>query len=330
MSVKKHKLLIIDDMHPCLFEQMGMDRFEIVYQPDIKPEEVPLALTDVEALVVRSKVTVDANLCRYAQKLRLVARAGAGMDNLDIPWLNAQGIISINAGGANAQAVAEQALGMLLDLLANISKSNNQVHQQIWDREGNRGEELNGKTIGIIGYGNTGSAFARVLRGFDVRVIAYDKYLTGFGNSQVIEAEMSEIFKEADILSLHIPLTSETKQLVNREFIELFAKPIRILNLSRGEIVNLNDVVEALSNHRLKGFAADVLENEKISELQGDQLVIFNKLCAFSNVILTPHIGGWSDASYRNISEKIAKGILLNFEIFIPPEKGFKEAQKFP
>jgi D-3-phosphoglycerate dehydrogenase len=330
MSLPKHKILIIDDLHPCFFEQEGISRFDINYQPDMKPEAVAAALVDVDILIVRGKVKVDAELCRNANKLKLVARAGAGMDNLDMEWLNSQGVICINAGGANSQAVAEQTLGMLLNLLANITKADREVRNMIWDREGNRGEELNGKTIGIIGYGNTGSAFAGVLRGFDVSILAYDKYLTGFGNDQVKESDMTQIFKEADILSLHIPLTSETRQLVCKNYIDQFSKPLRLLNLSRGEIVCTKDVLEALVNGQLRGFAADVLENEKINLLQGEELMLFNKLVSLSNVILTPHIGGWSNTSYRNISEKIATGILSNFEIFIPPETGFKEAQKFP
>jgi len=330
MSVLKYKLLIIDDLHSCFFEQKGMDQFEIIYKPDIKPEEVQNALKNVDALIVRSKVKVDSEVCKFANKLRLVARAGAGMDNLDSEWLSSKGIVYINAAGANAQAVAEQTLGMLLNLLANISKADREVRNFVWDREGNRGEELNGKTIGIIGYGNTGSAFARVLRGFDVRIIAYDKYLTKYGDGRVVETDMTQIFEETDILSLHIPLTAETKHLINKNYIEKFRKPIRILNLSRGEVVNTKDMVEALETKKLMGFAADVLENEKITSLEGEELKVFNKLLSFSNVIVTPHIGGWSYTSYKNISEKIALGIMSNFEIFVPRELGFKEAQKFP
>ena len=239
MARNKINILVIDDLHSCFMEQAGMQNFNITYLPGINPADVPLALTDKHVLIVRSKVNVNKELCIYANSLQLVARAGSGLDNLDIDWLDSKNINYISTPEANSQAVAEQTLGMLLSLLANITKSDKEVKNLIWDREGNRGDELEGKTIGIIGYGNTGSRFAKVLRGFGVNILAYDKYKSGFGDGKTQETDMAEIFEKADIVSLHIPLTAETENLINKNYINHFSKSIRLLNLSRGGIVIL-------------------------------------------------------------------------------------------
>ena len=330
MASDKIKILVIDDLHPCFFEQAGMQNFDITYLPDIDPSDIPLALNNKHVLIVRSKVTVNRELCQYASALKLVARAGSGLDNLDTEWLDSQNIKYINTPEANSQAVAEQTLGMILSLIANITKSDKEVRNIKWDRQGNRGDELEGKTIGIIGYGNTGSRFAKVLAGFDVQILAYDKYKTGFGNEQVKETGMAEIFEKADIVSLHIPLTHETAHLVNHDFISLYSKSFRLLNLSRGGIVKTTDVIEALETKKIIGFGTDVLENERINQLNNSEMAEFDKLRSLPNVLLTPHIGGWTHQSYKNISMGLAVKIKEFFSPSTSAEKGFKEAQKFP
>jgi len=326
----KINIVIIDDLHPCFFEQSGMENYRITYLPLISPEQVPAALFDQHVLVVRSKVYVDEVLCKNANALRLVARAGSGVDNLDTPWLDANNIHWFNTGEANSQAVAEQTLGMLLSLMANITKADREVRNHRWAREENRGDELHGKTIGIIGYGNTGSRFAKILKGFDVTVLAYDKYKTGFGDGYIKETDMEEIFEKAEIVSLHIPLTNETRHLVNTVFVNQFSHPFRLLNLSRGGIVNTEDVINAIETQRIIGFATDVLENERINQFNNSEAVVFNKLLSFTNVVLTPHVGGWTYQSYRNISVSLATKITEYYNPSEPLEKGFKEAQKFP
>lgn len=330
MASDKINILVIDDLHPCFFEQAGMQDFEITYLPSINPSDVPLALVNTHVLIVRGKVIVDKELCQNANALQLIARAGSGVDNLDTDWLQTQGISYINTPEANSQAVAEHTLGMLLGLMANITKADKEVRDFEWDREGNRGDELEGKTMGIIGFGNTGSRFAKVLGGFGVQILAYDKYISGFGGGKVKETDMNEIFEKADIVSLHIPLTAETNNLVNTGFINLFSKPFRLLNLSRGGIVNTRDVLIALETKKIIGFGADVLQNERLNKLNNLELAEFEKLRSLSNVILTPHIGGWTNQSYKKISECLATKIKEFYSHSSHLEKGFKEAQKFP
>lgn len=323
-------ILVIDDLHSCFFEQAGMEKFNITYLPEIEAKDVSSALVNQDVLVVRSKVFVNEELCKQANLLKLICRAGSGVDNLDIQWLEKQGIAYINTPEANGQAVAEQTLGMLLSLMANITKSDREVRNMVWDREGNRGDELEGKTLGVIGFGNTGSRFAKLISGFNTEVLVYDKYKTGFSTSYAKESNMEELFERSDLLSLHIPLTFETNQLVNSAFIQHFAKPFRLLNLSRGSIVNTEAVIDALESKKIIGFAADVLENERINQLNNLESIAFAKLRSFSNVVLTPHIGGWTHQSYKKISESLALKISAFFVNFAPQEKGFKEAQKFP
>lgn len=332
MSGKEDKIriLVVDDLHPSFMEKLHPTAFEITYTPEIKSSQINAALLDKDALVVRSKAFIDRDICTGAEQLKLIARAGAGMDNIDLEWCREKGITVLHASGANSNAVGEQALGMLLNLMSNISKSDREIRANVWDREGNRGEELSGKTVGIIGYGNTGSAFARVLGGFKVKILAYDKYKTSFGNNKVSEVKMETIFKEADIVSLHIPLTHETRHLVNADYLQAFDKPIRLLNLSRGKIVNTKDVVEALMKKKIISFGTDVLENEELDKLNHEEQKIFNDLKGFSNVILTPHIGGWSKESYKNISENLANQLIEFYNKKLPLAKGFTEAQKFP
>ncbi len=330
MASNKINILVIDDLYPCFFDQAGMQNFDITYLPAINPADVPLTLANKHVLIVRSKVSVNKELCLYANNLKLVARAGSGLDNLDTDWLDSKNIKYISTPEANSQAVAEHTLGMLLSLMANITKSDKEVRNLIWDREGNRGDELQGKTIGIIGFGNTGSRFAKVLSGFGVNIIAYDKYKSGYGQGYAKETDMHEIFEKADIVSLHIPLTSETKNLINKNYIDQFSKSIRLLNLSRGGIVNIDDVIDALEAKKISGFAADVLQNERITDLNNSERALFDKLRSFKNVVLTPHIGGWTHQSYKNISVSLASKIIKFFSLSVTPETGFKEAKKFP
>ena len=307
-----------------------MNQFNISYIPDIKSEDVKNALVNQQVLVVRSKVFVNAELCEMANSLQLVARAGSGVDNLDTDFLVSRGIAYINTPEANSQAVAEHTLGMMLGLLAKISKGDHEVRNHIWDREGNRGEELFGKTVGIIGYGHTGSRVAKLLSSFGVKTLAYDKYKSGFAEGHVIECDMNQIFEEADILTLHIPLTAETKHLVNTQFINQFKKPIWLLNLARGPIVATEDIILALDNKKIIGLGVDVLENERINQLNKKELDAFNALTSKSNVLLTPHVAGWTKQSYEQISMRLVEKISGFFDHILPFEQGLKEAQKFP
>lgn len=307
MSIQKLNVLIVDDLHPAFFELISSDLFNITYLPRIQSADIGSALNDQDILILRSKVYVDADLCSLANRLKLVVRAGSGLDNLDTKWLSENDILFFNTAESNAQAVAEQTLGMLLNLMANIGKADREIRNGTWNREANRGDELEGKTVGIVGFGHTGSRFAKLLSGFGVQILAYDKYKSGFGYAGVKEADMNEIFSEADIVSLHIPLTEETVNMVNSHYINQFSKPLRLLNLSRGRIVNIEHIIEAIETKKIMGFGADVLPNERLSNLNAKELKELDQLRAFANVLLTPHIGGWTHQSYEKISINLAK-----------------------
>jgi D-3-phosphoglycerate dehydrogenase len=300
----KGKILIVDDLHPAFknrAEQMG---YEVDDLPKITRAETLSAISQYDGIAVRTKFRIDKELMDAASGLKFVARAGAGLDNIDEAYANEKGILLINAPEGNRDALGEHAVALLLSLVNNLRKADIEIRNGIWDREGNRGWELKGKTVGIIGYGFMGSSFARKLSGFEVKVLAYDKYKTGFSDAWVQECSMEEIVKHSDVLSLHIPLTSETRQMVNEEYLYHFKKNIFFINTARGEIVNTRAVLSALQSGRVLGAGLDVLEAEKFPNLADQPW--YDELKASEKVILTPHIGGWTFDSYRKISEVLA------------------------
>ncbi len=304
LSVRMVNVLIVDH-----FEAEFLAALEIVkeariqYKPAVTRTEVLSALSAYEVLIIKSKTTVDETLLAGAPNLKLIIRAGVGLENIDEAACAARGIQVHNTPGANADAVGDHALGMLLGLMNNLYRANAQVKQFVWEREPNRGHELRGKTVGIIGYGHTGSAVARRLQGFGVQVLAYDKYKTGFGNRHVEEAELKDIYTHADVLTLHVPFTAETHHLVNARYLENFKKPIWLLNLSRGSVVHTLDLIEALQQGRVLGAALDVLENEQMDALTLEQRANYEMLFAMENVVLSPHIGGWSYESAQQVND---------------------------
>ena len=301
------KVLIIDDVADVLITGLEKVGYSVSYLPNINRAEIIEIIAPFEVLVVRTKTLIDNEIFTAAKNLKIIARAGSGLDNIDLIIAAQQNIICMNAGEANADAVGEFTLGALLNLFRKINNANYQVQNKIWDREGNRGIELNGKTVGIIGFGNTGRSFAKKLSGFDVKVLAYDKYLTNYSNQNAQESNLEEIFEKADILSLHIPLTNETKNMVNGNFLNQFKKKIYLLNMCRGEVVNMPDTIEYINNNIILGAAFDVLENEKINTLSNQQQKDFDYLINNKKVVLSPHIAGWTFESY----EKIAQNILI-------------------
>jgi len=301
------KVLIIDDVSSLLTDGLEKIGYQVTYLPNINRNEILEIIAPFEVLVVRTKTLIDQEIFDAAPNLKIIARAGSGLDNIDLDLANQKGIYCFNAGQANADAVGEHTLGMLLSLMRNLAKADLQVRNKIWDREGNRGYELNGKTVGIIGFGNTGKAFAKKLAGFEVKILVYDKYLENYSNQNAKEAKLEQIFEEADILSLHIPLTAETKNWINANFFTQFKKNIYLLNMCRGEVVNMPETIEYLNNNKIIGACFDVLENEKINTLSNQQQKDFDYLINNKNVVLSPHIAGWTFESY----EKIAQSILL-------------------
>lgn len=303
------RVLIIDDVHERLIEglkELGMD---VDYMPDIAPSEVMKCISRYEGLVVRTKMEINQTVLSQATILQFIARAGAGLDNIDTDYCNRKGITYFNAGEANADAVGEHTLAMLLSLSTKLQKADKEVRSSVWDREGNRGWELSGKTVGIIGFGNTGRAVARKLSGFGVKVLAYDKYLNQYGNQYAAESSVSEIQKHADILTLHVPLTPETHHLINDEWIRRCSKNVVLLNLSRGKVVDTRAVMNQIKAGKVTAAAFDVLENEKLHTLTATEKEVFDFLIQSDKVVLSPHVGGWTIESYEKISTVLLQKI---------------------
>jgi D-3-phosphoglycerate dehydrogenase / 2-oxoglutarate reductase len=302
-------VLIIDEVHPVLTEGLIALGMGVDYQPNISPSDIVSIIHQYQGLVVRTKLIIDTNVLSRAIQLKFIGRAGAGLDNIDTAYCEAHQIICFNAGEANADAVGEHTLAMLLSLSTQLQKADKEVRMGLWDRKGNTGWELKGKTVGIVGFGNTGKAVAQKLKGFGVRVIVYDKYLLNYGSADAKEVSMETIQQEADIVSFHVPLTPETYHMVNSTWIAGCKKQIVLLNLSRGKVANLNDVVDALEKNDLKAAGLDVLENENLSDLTSEELFIQQRLVKFENTVLSPHVGGWTTESFEKISRVLLQKI---------------------
>jgi D-3-phosphoglycerate dehydrogenase len=308
------RCLIIDPAHESLFLMLKEIGWEAIYKPSMTREEIRAELHDYTGLIVRSKTKIDRDLLGENPTIKFIGRAGAGLDNIDLKYVEEKKIQLIHAAEGNRDAVGEHTVGLLLSLLRNIVRADQEIRSYSWKREENRGMEIMGKTVAIIGYGNMGSAFAKRLSGFECKVLAYDKYKVGFSDNYCHEATMQQIFEEADIVSFHIPLTDETKSLVTVDYLNKFGKNIIVVNTSRGEIISLSDLQICLKNRKVIGAALDVLENEKLNELTDIQRASFNYLVEQANVIFSPHIAGWTFESHYKINvalkEKLAR---LNF-----------------
>jgi D-3-phosphoglycerate dehydrogenase / 2-oxoglutarate reductase len=303
------KCLIVDPVHESLFPMLRDIGWEGVYLPELSREEIKKNHHQYLGLIVRSKTKIDRDLLGESPTIKFVARAGAGLDNLDLGYLSEQGIDVLHAAEGNRDAVGEHTVGILLALIRNIVKADRQVRSMDWRREENRGMEIMGKTVGIIGYGNMGQAFAKRLSGFGCKVLAYDKYKTHFSDSFCEEADMQRIYNETDILSLHIPLSAETRKMVTHDYLSRFKKNIVVINTSRGEIVAQEDLPALLDAGQVRGAALDVLENEKLKELTSVQRENVNNLFHRTNVIFTPHIAGWTFESHTKINVALMEKI---------------------
>lgn len=305
------RILIADDLHENIFPMLLELGFEVNYQPEINRSEILKIIKDYEGLIIRSKTKIDKELLSHCDKLEFIARAGAGLDLIDIEEVSRKNIQVFAANEGNADAVAEHTMGMILMLFNKLNYADSEVRQSIWEREKNRGIELRGMTVGIIGYGNMGKALAERLTGFGVVVLAYDKAERGLTKEGFLasKASMEEIFEETDLLSIHVPLTDETRMMVNDEFIQKFKKNIFIVNTSRGEVASTGSILNGLKSGKIRGACLDVLENEKLSTLTLEQQNVYSQLFTLKNVIITPHIAGWTVESYRKINEVLIEKI---------------------
>jgi D-3-phosphoglycerate dehydrogenase len=306
-------VLLIDEMHLSILGLLEKEGFQVTYSPDITRAQLLEQIGNYEGLIIRSKTPMDRELLEKATRLQFIGRAGAGLDQLDLAYLKERGVQLFHAAKGNRDAVAEHALGGILALFNHLSQADQQVRKGIWDREGNRGEELMGKTVGIFGFGNMGKAFSKRLKGFDVRILAYDKYKKGFESKRVEEASWDGVKKEADLLSIHVPLTEETRDFFTIEELRTFSKPFWLVNTARGEVIRLETLNQALDEGILKGVVLDVLENEKFQRFTPAQQEQFARLAQRENVLFSPHVAGWTAESYVKINLVLLKQIKKAF-----------------
>lgn len=301
------KVIITAKCHDYLRQCLQNAGYEVQYSPAISYEVLREGIGAVNGLVVSTRLKIDRALLEQAPQLQWIARLGSGLELIDTAYAAERGIQVLSSPEGNSDAVAEQALGMTLSLLHRISSSAGEVRAGKWLREENRGTELRGKTVGIIGYGHTGSAFARVLRGFDVTLLAHDKYKTGFGSAQVEEASLEAVLRHSHVVSMHLPLTNETYHYANERFFTALKQQPIFVNTSRGKVHDTAALVAALQKGYISGAALDVLENEKLETYTPKERAYLQWLLQQPQVLITPHIAGYSNESFYKMSRVVAE-----------------------
>jgi len=307
------KILFIDSNHPLLHETLENAGHSCDLNYTWSKDEIINNIHLYDGIVIRSRIKITKDIIDKATNLKFIARAGAGMENIDVEYAERKGIKCLHAPEGNADAVGEHTIAMILSLFNNICKADTEVRTGKWIREGNRGVELMGKTVGIIGYGNMGSAFAKRLQGFGVKILVYDKYKSNFGNDFIVEAPLQQLFDEVDIVSLHTPLTKETEYMINNSFLNSFKKNIYIINTARGKCLKTLDLVANMKSGKVLGACLDVLEYEMTSFENIDIANLpeaFQYLAQSNKVVLSPHIAGWTHESNIKIAVILANKIL--------------------
>ncbi|WP_291865560.1 2-hydroxyacid dehydrogenase [Maribacter sp.] len=310
------RVLHLDVNHPLIIEQFNTLNFQNEEDYTSSKEEVESKLHLYDGIIIRSRFTIDKSFLDKATNLKFIGRLGAGLENIDTAYAEEKGIFLASAPEGNRNAVGEHALGMLLSLFNKLNTADLEVRSGKWDREGNRGVELDGKTVGIIGYGNMGKAFAKKLRGFDVEVIFYD-IVGGVCNEDARQVGILELQQRTDVLSLHVPQTDLTIGMINEAFISQFHKPFWLLNTARGKCVKTDDLVEALRSEKILGAGLDVLEYEKSSFenmfTEANMPEAFQYLIKSNKVVLTPHVAGWTVESKIKLAQTIVDKVQAEF-----------------